>query len=520
MLRNKRVRLFLAVFMLPLSLVLVTSGAANAVTSELLTVEMGDGSCVVPLAVNAVTGGSTVIVGTGGYCKGGPDGTPGFCSLYEAPCTVGTISVQTQTGDVCGSAGWEGISSSGTISKTLMMGSASIPIADCDPVQICVTLTADPSGPFGGSTSSGCAATGLDPAVEPPSAYECVNGSVGAVPRSDARNHPGMPYAESVSGGTSHKGWWDHDTAQMVGDPAATAGAWVEYAIIRNAEAPSYLVSFDGTSVPVHINARSFAPGVTLTSDPWRTEVAGIDTEINVDAQTADDVVIGRGVYWAPTTSADTRRRIQVGTSNTAGLIGITDSARCSWYWGDVVANRPEDTTETPIGPVATAIPPPTVTDPPPVPPPDPDPTSGLDFGWLAALLGKLIDAVTGLVGAILDGLKALFIPSQGFLDNRINNLSGAWDNTAIGKLGTALGDITPGGVSGCGGMPLVVDFGNGVTISESIGAACSGPMASAAGMVRMALSAVLVLGGAVACVRAVGSGFGWNPGIGQGSSS
>jgi len=76
---------------------------------------------------------------------------------------------------------------------------------------------------------------------------------------------------------------------------------------------------------------------------------------------------------------------------------------------------------------------------------------------------------------------------------------------------------LTVGSASGCGGLPLAVTLPGGVQIDEHIGAACSGSMASAAGVTRAVLTAVVVIGGVFACIRAVGSGLGWNPGIGRG---
>jgi hypothetical protein len=44
--------------------------------------------------------------------------------------------------------------------------------------------------------------------------------------------------------------------------------------------------------------------------------------------------------------------------------------------------------------------------------------------------------------------------------------------------------------------------------------------MASAAAVTRAAVTAVFAVGGLMACVRAVGSGLGWNPGVGRGGES
>ena len=57
-----------------------------------------------------------------------------------------------------------------------------------------------------------------------------------------------------------------------------------------------------------------------------------------------------------------------------------------------------------------------------------------------------------------------------------------------------------------------------GVTVDEHIGSACSGSMATAAGITRAVVTAVFAVAGAIACVRILGAGLGWDPGLGKGN--
>lgn len=217
-------------------------------------------------------------------------------------------------------------------------------------------------------------------------------------------------------------------------------------------------------------------------------------------------------------------------------LWGDNDPANCVFYIGPKFFDDPNSTKDEPHSDINTTGPP-VDTEPEPDPVADPlpdtqtcnfsftDPSSWLSGGMCAliGLIGKLIDrvgevvsAVFGLPAKIMDGLRELFIPSDGFMDAAFGDISDAWDDTVLMKYADGLADLDPGGSSSCGGIPITVTMPGGHVIDERLGDACSGAMAGPAGMVRVALSVVLVVSGAVACVRAVGAGIGWNPGIGR----
>jgi hypothetical protein len=164
------------------------------------------------------------------------------------------------------------------------------------------------------------------------------------------------------------------------------------------------------------------------------------------------------------------------------------------------------------------------------------DPASWLSGGMCAAVgllsgiwstLGEVAKTLLGLpakigrfildgLGAILDGL---FVPDSGFMNSQYRDIEDEWEQTTPWRFMDAITDMTPGTVSGCGGVPLNLNLPGGVAVSEQIGAACSGPMASTAAIIRTVLSALIVVSGAFACLRALGAGLGWNPGVGRAES-
>jgi hypothetical protein len=136
--------------------------------------------------------------------------------------------------------------------------------------------------------------------------------------------------------------------------------------------------------------------------------------------------------------------------------------------------------------------------------------------GDVVAGVGSAFDAsMTTLSNAI----GTMFVPSPGYVDAKVNALSNDWKATQPGAWSTALTgqSFDLSGMSGCGGVPMNVTLPGGVEVSESIGKACSGKMESVASVARLVTSAMLVIFGGLACVRALGSGFGWDPGIARG---
>lgn len=260
--------------------------------------------------------------------------------------------------------------------------------------------------------------------------------------------------------------------------------------------------------------------------------------------------IIGIQIY--PTGLGNTMAQDTLPQDNpTQGFLGVTDPSVCSFYFGEDIADGVPSTagpaaSDDPAGDVGIGEPAAGGEDPPNTTEPDDDSTvptgGGCNFSlgdpdsWLSGgmcavvgllgqalkLLGKVVDGVLGIASAILDGLADLFVPSDGYLDGKVSALTGDWQDTKPGATVTAFTDQTFDltGASGCGGIPMQVDLPGGVQIDENIGEACSGTMATVASVVKLVSSLLLVVFGGLAVLRALGSGFGWDPGIGRGSPS
>lgn len=140
--------------------------------------------------------------------------------------------------------------------------------------------------------------------------------------------------------------------------------------------------------------------------------------------------------------------------------------------------------------------------------PPDSQSCLGTGYSW---------NPVSWVYVPVKCALKWAFVPPPGSLDTLIGGLKAKWDATAPAQWLGAVQGLSPGpGTSGCEGLPLNVDLPHGLGVHQHLGEACSGTSASAAAVCRIALSAVAVVGGAFACVRALGSGLGWSPGVGK----
>lgn len=233
---------------------------------------------------------------------------------------------------------------------------------------------------------------------------------------------------------------------------------------------------------------------------------------------------IQAGVLTEATTPSDSGRKA-----------GLTHGGLCAFYWGEPVADRPDDDYAVPVGdPLREGGMPPGTPEPPvldPVPDPEPecefslsDPSSWLSGGMCSLVglfakalqvLGQILGAIAGLPVALLEGLVGLFVPSDGFIEGKINDLSDAFDNTTVGNYLGAVTDISVPSASGCQGPAVTINpFGSGPGAQYPM-SACDGAMASAATMSRLILGISVGLGGGLVCLRILGRAFGWDPVIG-----
>lgn len=108
------------------------------------------------------------------------------------------------------------------------------------------------------------------------------------------------------------------------------------------------------------------------------------------------------------------------------------------------------------------------------------------------------------------------FVPKSDVLNVEFTGLKAQFMDTAPGKYLTAVAAPIAASESGCAGPTVdFTTFGQHVNFQPLN--ACSGTVASVAGTVKGLLSAGVVIFGGIACLRVLGSGFGWSPGIGRG---
>lgn len=249
--------------------------------------------------------------------------------------------------------------------------------------------------------------------------------------------------------------------------------------------------------------------------------------------------ILGVGlVAFEPTTLNLSANMFRVGGQHEAALLGVTDSSRCAYYWGekfwdDGVEGEGADE---PISAVSDGSPSPGEGTPePPVLDPVPEPEPGCEFSlsdpssWLSGgmcslvglfakalgILGQILSAIVGLPAALLEGLIGLFVPEEGFIEGKIDQVSDAFDDTTVGNYLGAVTNISVPSAAGCEGPAVTINpYGSGPGAQYPM-SACDGAMASAAATSRLILGISLGLGGGLVCLRILGRSFGWDPVIG-----
>jgi hypothetical protein len=291
---------------------------------------------------------------------------------------------------------------------------------------------------------------------------------------------------------------------------------------------------------------------VTSAAQTVTRSADGTTVGVNVNAGTWDpeDIeVIGVQLYSTTTFTGYESFSAALPQVTSGGDYGTTRPDKCFFYWGEKVAEVAANETDVPIGDLGGGV---ATPDPPDMTPPaneDPptnqcgfsitDPSSWASAGVCAlvglfaraldllaailGLLGDILGAIAGLVGELLESLVALartlLVPSDGFLEGKFDDVGNAFDDSTVGNYLGSFTDLTPPqGSSGCGG--LAVDFSvAGRDVDWNVLEACSGSMATFAGLGKLILSVALCIGGGLACIRALGRGFGWSPGVGEGAS-
>lgn len=442
--------------------------------------------------------------------------------------------------------------------------------AGCEPSEVCVGDVKQVRDNFFDRSIEGTVCANIDLGPKPgQSGKSCAYGTV-TKPVVKVNG----PYKQVIAGnanGYAHSAEFRASAKTTTGDPywqssVPNSARWMAYVVVAPKTAAtgnnSYFTggSMNGTTVfPTTIpyagngyHATDTPLGSTKTfSDTFATSGTAQASQSFI---ASNGEVIGYGIaavrdgnYWTvPTTATG---------STSKGRVGYHDPTACAWYWGKKLTgvegvewDEPGGAAEvTDVGTPDPVDPDGNETDPdgtePVIQPDDPsllEPLLALISGlldllqalidlvqgifgvlgeMLAAILGlaaaigqAFMDAISGLVGLFRDMLSAIFVPSDGFMDSKTSELRDDWDNTSPGRWADAIGMMNPTQTttSSCAGLPLQVELPGGLDIDERLGEACSGASASAASMVRLALSAIMIVGGLFASARAIGAGLGW----------
>lgn len=222
---------------------------------------------------------------------------------------------------------------------------------------------------------------------------------------------------------------------------------------------------------------------------------------------------------------------------------GTNDPSRCIFYfgpklWDDGAAGGVDEPGgQVTVGEYAPPVVEEPVLDDVPAPPPNPDPTVpdeecqftlsdpgswlsggmcstvGL-LGRLVALVFDLLNAVLGVPQAILDGVAAAFVPDGAVLAGSAKSISSAWAASSVGLYFGALGSVAGSASfssSGCAGPELAFNTPFGGSASMHPMSACSGPVATVAGVVKAGLSLGVYVGALLIALRLLGASFGLN---------
>lgn len=470
-------------------------------------------------------GGWSLSIGPG-YCYGLPDVTPGWTQSGEAGSSY-SIAVSglaasnvACSGDMSSTLAPHSKNGTVRVAGTITPGSMSYSPEDCHITEVCLTLV--------NAGGTDCISVDIPPYEEEelPVTGNCVMGTPSVETRWVTVTHPTL-------GGNYRQTRWEARFTIHNPDPFSTWGYRGYY------QEPNGTVRQGWDNSMITNDWKQIGPSVdwiTTSGTPPTKDTMWKPIGFEVFAR----MLIGSEVWneTQPVTALAGKYAVApYPPGRDAFFGGWTDPSHCRFWTGQKVLNvegldgdephLPLDQVPAPPAPPV-QDPPPTIEDTQPVIDEPTDEESWLGALWalLRSIWGAItsgfnavVSAIKGLGTTIADAISALFdaafVPEDGFMEQKFTTVTAKWDNTSPGRYMAAFGDFSTGTGTGCQGVPVNVDLGGGVMMDEQIGAACTGPLASASQVVRLTLSAMLVIGGAVACLRAIGSGLGWNPGIG-----
>jgi len=483
----------------------------------------GDATCEGSFSMRRDSLGQFYLRAGAGFCRAGVDTSLIACQVYEPDCTsysftfqgpnCSPVTLAPATRTIASDSSWS-IRSGWSATEALA--------GTCDPTHVCINVVREGWG--ADEWLQNCTAVELDPegvAVDP--ALTCQ----GVTVEKPTLTTP--VYKQSKTGEYSWY-WWRDVKFDTSSKPPGES--WTAYVILGAATAKTSGTPLTNETLPVGAVKQLTVFGV---NDDGETSV---NLTLNAGTFDADPTtlptwdIIGAGYIRNSVLEAGGSHSLAPNAlklpqaSAAAGLIGVHDSTRCSAYWGTKIATITANTTDDPPSDLfypADTEPPattPPVTDPGADEVDDSSPDTELGF-WksILAILRQIWNAISGLASSIVGGvtgaLSTLFIPDSVDLMDDVEQTKDAWSQSSVSTWSAAVtGQSFSMPSSGCGGIPVDLVLPGDVAVNMDLGASCSGSIATAAGVVKAISTGATIVFGGLACMRALGSGFGWNPGI------
>jgi len=470
--------------------------------------------------------------GAGSVCQGIPDFSPGYLQSGE-PGSTFKIDVR---GDAGGGSPCIGTESGtfgahpndSTMNVVSTFGGFHVETGPhplgCEVLEVCITLDGTVYGGDGGDQPSLPACAHVDLGEPEITQGQCIHGDVHGIEL--------IPNQQQRVGSTTVTDYWWSVRVYLNNNQGAD-GSWDKWRVSKSTS-----FSTDSTLTGVSTGTRTLTfelaktGTATASNDAAAKLAASKPTSLQIYAL---DQIRNTGTNYD--TSANVIASVYPPANPEGAYRGLTQPPLCRFYYGTKLVDFPNTSADDPG--TIDVLPP---EDEPTAEPtvvttnvtPDDTGTDNSLLSLLAGLLRLILAAIKAIVGAvkalgtaiagiadaILDGIKDFFVPDNGFMNSEYSEIRDAWEATTMWRYVEEVETMTSGNVSGCNGVPLDLTLAGGVEVHQRIGAACTGTMASVASVVRMVISAGIVVAGTFAVIRIVGAGFGWAPGVGRGADA
>lgn len=461
--RSRVLRLLLAVFLVPLIIVTAsnTARASEALASNVITIKTDVNFTSAPslisnpdclIQVDALAGALRVHTG---YCEVGVTPEVG-CEILEPDCTSISVQYKGNGGCVLSAPVYLDRFNDGWFTNRVYVTSPARQIGTCEVQEVCIVIDAEvPMWPDAKFT--GCQPLGM--AVDLDTASGVCDLGTGA-PRVVSTRY------DIRDGGTGYSPWYGRRDVTF--DYAFTGGSWRAYALLRDDAGHVY-----GTALNSAMNYME-SPAEALHMSNSANNMTASGTEVTFAVRTTENwayngtpkvetrEIIGVGFYR--NTSANTYDHQHTPSAEPIGhhRFGVTDPSRCAFYWGENIWDdgTPGEGIDEPLGPVPVAYEPDSETE----LPDDLDVIDGpaTEGGFWAAvvdILGRILGAlrdiagsiaglVTGLVTGLGDLLRSLFVPSEGFLSDGVDDLRDQVEDSNVGEWNDAFSGLFSGGAT------------------------------------------------------------------------